>query len=143
MSHHPLSYLPKHEISSPQLVLCVSIFFFWKYSKDVSIILRNQSVSCSHVTFILIVSSPLGLTKLLTPDCRSPESHWFWSRKFQCPKLQDSKGLKGCCVRHIYGKNKLFTNSGLYFIQEHRLCSAGSLDPWHLHIFCPVYHRIL
>lgn len=59
MSHHLLSFLLKHEISSPQPVLQLLKFFFWKYSKDVSIILRNQSVSCSHhVTFILLFSSP-------------------------------------------------------------------------------------
>lgn len=56
MSHKPLSYLPKQEISSPQLVL--QVIFFWKCSKNVSIMPKKQPVGCSHhATFILIFSS--------------------------------------------------------------------------------------
>ena len=59
MSHQPLSYLPKQEISPPQLLL--QDFLSGSAERNVLIVLKNQSVSCSHhVTFMLIFSPPFG-----------------------------------------------------------------------------------
>lgn len=70
MSHQPLSYLSKQEISSPQLLQ--DFFFSGGAQRNVLIVLKNQSVSCSHhVTFILPFSSSFWVYVSSYSDYRS------------------------------------------------------------------------
>lgn len=108
MSHPPLSLQSKQK-KSPLYLFSRFWIVSWKCSKDACfIVLRKQSISCSHhITFTLIFSAPFGLIMFISPACRK---HWkrVTSSSHENSNASsvrtDGKGLEGCCAECQPGK---------------------------------------